>query len=130
MAAKKKKLSEEQKRRIFCVKNGHSRLLDAFFGYHYCARCREQLGDSIGGAYSNKDAVYVSHMNSFAKGKPIKGCPCPENAKKLAKVDFTLTPQWNSWGIEQRPPWRTKPDARALADPAKQAALGEKEGGK
>lgn len=104
------KLTDEQKRKIYCVKHGHSHLMDHFFGYHYCARCGEQLGDSLGGVYANPDAVYVHHMHVFtydkARFEEFKGCHCPENALMLTDQDFALVPQWNSWGYEQRPPWR------------------------
>ncbi len=45
-----KTLTVEQRRRIFCVKHGHSRLREFCFGYHHCARCGDLLGDSLGGA--------------------------------------------------------------------------------
>jgi hypothetical protein len=109
------KLTPEQRRRIFCVKHGHSRLRDHFFGYHYCARCGDQLGDSLGGAYRDDSGVYVHHMHVITHGtdkerREIRECPCAENAKKLTKRDFVMVPQWNSWGYEQRPPWRKRDD--------------------
>src|SRR5947209_4685007 len=105
-----KKLTDDQRRRIYCVKHGHSRLRDYCFGYHHCARCGQMLGDSLGGAYSDDSAVYVSHVHAFThEKKRARDCRCPENAKKLRKSDFVLVPQWNAWGEEQRPPWRKKP---------------------
>ncbi len=108
-------LTDDQIRRIYCVKHGHSRLMDAFFCYHYCARCGDQLGDSLGGVYRNDAAVYVHHMHVFTHGTKeefaqMRGCTCPENAKTLTEKDFALVPQWNGMGYEQRPPWRKKPD--------------------
>lgn len=115
-----KKLDDQQKRQIFCIKNGHSRLLDHFFGYHYCCRCGDQLGDSLGSIYKNDEAVYVHHMHVATHGtkdefKKLRGCHCPENAKKLTKRDFAMVPQWSSWGYEQRPPWREKEEKGATA---------------
>lgn len=110
--AKRKKpaLSREQTVAIFCVKNGHSKLRDFFFGYHYCVRCGDQLGDSLGSIYGGEPGtVYVHHMHVFTKdGTRYAGCECPENAKKLTKRDYAHVAQWNSWGFEQRPPWREK----------------------
>jgi hypothetical protein len=106
--AKAKTLTIEQKRSIFCVKHGHSKLRDHFFGYHYCCRCGQQLGDSLGSVYSDDSAVYVHHMHVATKGETMRGCDCPERAKKLKKIDFMLVPQWNGFGFEQRPPWRQK----------------------
>ncbi len=88
-----KTLTVEQRRRIFCVKHGHS---------------------PLGGAYRDETAVYVGHMCRFARdGTQTPGCNCPGNATKLTKKDFALVPQWNSSGEEQRPPWREKPKADA-----------------
>lgn len=105
-------LSVDQRASIYCIKHGHSRLHDHFFGYHYCARCGAQLGDSLGGVYNDPDGVYVHHMHLFAHDKEalkgMRGCKCPENAEKLTKQDFVYVKQWNRWGFEQRPPWRSK----------------------
>lgn len=109
-ARKAKTLTDEQRRRVFCVMHGHSRLRDYCFGYHHCCRCGDQLGDSLGGAYQDDTAVYVTHMHA-ATHKPAevaRGCNCAENAKTLTAKDFKLVPKWSSWGNEQRPPWREK----------------------
>ena len=37
-------------RYMACAMLGHSRISTSFFGYIYCARCHEQVGDSLGGA--------------------------------------------------------------------------------
>ncbi len=90
--AKTKSLTLEQKRSIYCVKNGHSRLRTFCFGYHYCARCGDQLGDSLGGAYQAADeTVYLSHL----KGEKMSGCFCRENVKKLRRADLALVPAEN-----------------------------------
>ena len=36
-------------RTTVCAWVGHSRCATAFFGYQYCARCGEQIGDALGG---------------------------------------------------------------------------------
>ncbi len=52
---------DQQRNQIVCALIGHSNILTAFLGYHYCARCEAQVGDSLGGVYSNNNAVYVGH---------------------------------------------------------------------
>lgn len=69
----------EQKKRIFCVMNGHSNIVTTSFGYVHCARCGDQLGDSLGGAYSSDDAVIVGHKCEI----------CNKNMKKLTKRSVT-----------------------------------------
>jgi hypothetical protein len=54
-------ITEEQKRAVTCALIGHSNIMTLCFGYHSCARCGEQVGDSLAGAYSNEKAVYVEH---------------------------------------------------------------------
>lgn len=102
----------ERERRILCARWGHSRIRDFFFGYHYCARCGNTLGDSLGGAYSDTEAVYLHHMNVFvATGKRIaEDCPCPENVARLTKKDLKGVPRYNSMGFAARPPWKQKPE--------------------
>jgi len=103
-----------RERRIFCARVGHSRIRDYFFGYHYCARCGDTLGDSIGSIYVDSDAIYLHHMHVFLnEGQRIKGCPCPENVAKLTKMDLKLVPRYNSFGYGSRPPWKPKPGTPA-----------------
>lgn len=95
-----------KKRRIFCATHGHSRLRDFFFGYHYCARCGDTLGDSLGSMYSDSEAVFIHHMYLWtAEGKRANGCTCPENAKNLRRKDFAHVQKYNSLGYPMRPPW-------------------------
>lgn len=55
------KISDAQKREIICSLIGHSNILTGCFGYMYCARCEAQVGDTLGGAYTNDRAVIVGH---------------------------------------------------------------------
>ena len=48
-------LDEEVQQKMVCAMVGHSRLLTQFFGYHYCARCNAQVGDSLGGSFRDPD---------------------------------------------------------------------------
>lgn len=52
---------KSQRNQVVCALIGHSNIVTTFFGYVYCGRCSDQIGDSLGGAYSNKDAVIVGH---------------------------------------------------------------------
>lgn len=38
--------------KILCALFGHPRVVINDFGYKYCARCNEQLGDSLGGYWT------------------------------------------------------------------------------
>jgi hypothetical protein len=42
-------LTEEQRKSITCTLLGHSHITTGFFGYVYCARCGELVGDCLGG---------------------------------------------------------------------------------
>ena len=74
---------EEQKKEITCNLLGHSKIQKFCLGYYYCARCGEQVGDSLGGCYYGApDTVIVGHK-----------CPtCEENYKKLTWKDKVFSP--------------------------------------
>lgn len=63
----------EQRNSIICSLIGHSKISTTCFGYRYCARCGDRLGDSLGSIdYGMPEAVIVGH-----------NCPtCKENFKK------------------------------------------------
>lgn len=78
----KNKVSLEKRRKIFCVTHRHSNVITSCFGYIYCARCGQQIGDTLAGCYENASAVLVDH-----------GCEeCKANAKKLTRHDTALLP--------------------------------------
>ena len=54
-------MSDEQRNRVTCSLLGHSKIQSVCFGYWNCARCGEQLGDSLGGTYEGRDKVIVGH---------------------------------------------------------------------
>lgn len=56
---------------LVCSLLGHSDITEFCFGYHSCARCGTQLGDSLGGAYLNEREVIINHRPG---GKPCKAC--------------------------------------------------------
>ena len=84
-------LSDEQQKEIVCALVGHSRIRTYCFGYHHCARCSALLGDSLGGAYKDDNAVYPLHI-----GQKMDGCRCNENAKSLTWRDTFKAPSLES----------------------------------
>lgn len=75
-----KKLTQEQKARIYCVKNGHANYVFKCWGYVHCGRCGEQIGDQLGGVFDTRDLLVV--------GCKTKGCKvCPKVKKTLSKMD-------------------------------------------
>jgi hypothetical protein len=78
-------ITEEQRKEAVCVLLGHSMVHTFFFGYHYCARCGDQVGDSLGSVYFCPQEVVVGHMGG--------NCPtCRENYAKLGWQDKFLCP--------------------------------------
>lgn len=69
-------------KKIFCVLFGHSRIVEFCFGYVTCARCDEQLGDTLAGAYDLSNSVIVGHDCDI----------CRKNYKTLTWRDKFLTP--------------------------------------
>lgn len=77
-------LDEESARRVVCALVGHSRIQTHCFGYYYCARCGEQVGDTLGSVYDGaRLAVVVGHDCNL----------CRENAKALTWRDSMLSPE-------------------------------------
>lgn len=79
-------------RAIFCVLFGHSNILTNCLGYINCGRCKEQLGDTLAGAYTNSRAVMVGHNCET----------CRENYKKLTWRDKFLIPKENRKPLEAK----------------------------
>lgn len=68
------KISEEQRNSIICSLVGHSKISTTCFGYRNCARCGEQLGDSLGSIdFGIKNAVIVGHNCKVCKAN-FKKC--------------------------------------------------------
>ncbi len=62
---------------VICALVGHSRIVEACFGYISCARCKAQIGDTLAGCFDARDCVIVGH-----------DCPtCRENRAKLTWRD-------------------------------------------
>lgn len=69
--------SNEERNRVTCAMIGHSRIQTTFFGYYYCGRCGEQVGDSLGSVYDASNVVIVDHNCKM----------CQDNYKKLTWRD-------------------------------------------
>ncbi|MBM6792166.1 hypothetical protein H7U40_18125 [Flavonifractor plautii] len=75
-------LDNEKRKRVTCSLLGHSHITTGCFGYVYCARCGEQIGDVLGGCFYDPMEVRVGH-----------NCPtCRANYEKLGWEDKILTP--------------------------------------
>ena len=77
----KQKLTLEQVRRIYCVKHGHAKFITKCFGYVYCGRCGDQLGDTLASTYPCDSVMVVG-----CKDKSCKVCgPIREKLNKMDK---------------------------------------------
>ena len=77
-----KGLEAETQKGVVCALVGHSRIQTTFFGYYYCARCGDQVGDKLGASYDSSGIVVVGH-----------NCDqCRENAKAFTWKDTLLAP--------------------------------------
>ncbi len=90
------KIDLETKKSIICSLIGHSKISTTCMGYRYCARCGEQLGDSLGSIdFGIKDAVIVGHNCPICK-KNFKKCNwkdklyCVDPFKKESKKSSYL----------------------------------------
>lgn len=69
-----------------CSIIGHSMIVRLDFGYAYCARCEEQIGDALAGGFMCNDAV------TYWSGK-VQKCPkCENNEERLTWKDLYLVP--------------------------------------
>lgn len=70
-------------RKILCIYLGHSNIVSNCMGYISCGRCRDQIGDALGGVWSNELAVGMDH-----------GCKeCRANFKRATWKDRFLLPK-------------------------------------
>ncbi len=74
---------KDHRNSIVCSLIGHSKICTTCWGYRYCGRCGDQLGDSLGSIdYGIKEAVVVGH-----------NCPdCKKNYKKCTWKDKLYAP--------------------------------------
>lgn len=55
--------STEQRNSIVCSLIGHSKIRTFFFGYNYCGRCKQELGDSLGGIWKQTVEYIEGHTD-------------------------------------------------------------------
>lgn len=70
-------ITEAQRNSVACTLIGHSNIIETCFGYVHCARCGDQIGDTLAGAYRNDRAVIIGHDCSI----------CRDNATRLTWQD-------------------------------------------
>lgn len=75
-------ITKEQRNSIVCSLIGHSKIISTCFGYIYCGRCKQQIGDSLGGVFDGSDKVIVGH----------KCDTCVSNYEKLTWEDKIFCP--------------------------------------
>lgn len=52
----------QQRNAIVCNLIGHSKIVSYCFGYISCARCEQQIGDTLGSVFDLTDSVIVGHQ--------------------------------------------------------------------
>ena len=68
---------------IVCALIGHSKIQTACFGYYYCGRCSDQVGDALGSIYPQAEqAVIIGHNCET----------CRKNYKKMTWRDKFMVP--------------------------------------
>lgn len=75
-------------RDIICVVFGHSRLVTNCFGYKSCARCSQQLGDSLAGV-----GLPVGKNGYFQIGQTCQCAECKASFDSLRWIDRFLCPK-------------------------------------
>ena len=70
-------ITTPERNRITCALIGHSRIVTYCFGYVSCARCGDQIGDTLGGMASLEHSVVVGHACDI----------CRANYEKLSWQD-------------------------------------------
>ena len=78
------KPTKEQERKIYCVKHGHARFVTTTWGYYYCGRCGDKVGDNLASVYLDADKVLVIGC----RDKPCK--TCDPARKSLNKSDLKI----------------------------------------
>ncbi|NSW82739.1 MAG: hypothetical protein HPY90_05600 [Syntrophothermus sp.] len=68
---------ESQRNKVVCALIGHSKIVSMCFGYVYCGRCDEQIGDTLAGGFDASKCVVIGHNCKT----------CRENYKNLTWED-------------------------------------------
>lgn len=80
--ARLKGLDAEKQKRVLCGLVGHSKIVTMFWGYVYCGRCGEQVGDKLASSFDTGKSVVVGHNCDT----------CQSNFKALTWQDTMLAP--------------------------------------
>jgi len=80
---------------VFCALFGHARVYTTCFGYVSCARCRQQLGDTLAGSFSDAGGV---------------SCDCTECQRAWANL------KWVERAFCKRPRWTGLTPAQTRAE--------------
>ena len=77
-----KGVDEQTQKQVVCALIGHSHIQSVFWGYVYCARCGNQIGDKLASVFDTSASVIVGH-----------GCKqCRKNARAFTWKDTLLAP--------------------------------------
>ena len=99
----------EKLRGIACVLWGHPPIVNYCMGYVTCARCDEQLGDTLGSVYPMAGLIIRTPHQNTDTGRWETGQTCPECiAFPRRWRDRFLTPGDNPRDIELCRKWGTK----------------------
>lgn len=60
-------LDPDKEAKVICATFGHSNIQHHCFGYFYCSRCNEQVGDSLGSVYNADKVVLMDHNCSLCQ---------------------------------------------------------------
>ena len=77
-----KGLDKKTQQKMVCALTRHSQIQTTFFGYFYCGRCGEQVGDKLAASYDSSKVVVAGHNCEH----------CRENYKALTWQDTLLAP--------------------------------------
>ena len=82
-------LDNEKRKRVTCSLLGHSHITTGCFGYVYCARCGEQIGDVLGGFFYDPLEVRVGHNCPTCRANYEEICTCPCGSM-MEEVPFSM----------------------------------------
>lgn len=75
-----KKELTEKKLKIYCINHGHAKYVTTFWGYVYCGRCGQQIGDQLGSIFDTRNLMVIGHKCKI----------CNKIKKSLSKFDLKI----------------------------------------
>jgi hypothetical protein len=73
-------LTQEKKMKHYCIDHGHANYVTKFWGYVYCGRCGQQIGDQLGSIFDTRELMVIGHKCKV----------CNAIRKKLSKMDLKI----------------------------------------